>query len=384
MTADRLPTIAHLLHRLDVAGAELLAVELAEALGSRYRFVFVCLDGGGAMVQKLRQQGATVHELCRRPGIDFALSRSLGRLLVQEQVQAVHAHQYTPFFYAALARMLPSAGGFRGRILFTEHGRHYPDRRKLSHLLVNRLLLRRGDAVTAVGEFVKRSLVRCEGIPEGRIQVIRNAPPTRLPGAATAEDRQAVRGELGLRMEQPVVLQVARFHPVKDHGTAIRAFAQVSRQLPEAALLLAGDGVLRAQSESLVAELGLGGCVRFLGVRPDVPRLLAAADVFLLSSLSEGISLTLLEAMQAAVPIVATDVGGNAEVVLHGQTGLLSPRQDADALAANLLTLLRDAGLRERLGAAGRAHLEVRFSRKKMIADYDGLYASLVVALTGR
>src|SRR5690606_2485177 len=138
---------------------------------------------------------------------------------------------------------------------------------------------------------------------------------------------------------------------------AIRAFARVVEQMPDVRLALVGEGELRPTVEAQVAELGLAERVQFLGLRQDVAALLPSADVFLLSSVSEGISVTLLEAMAARLPIVATQVGGNPEVVDHGRNGLLSPRGDDAALARNLLMLLRDADMRTRMGDAGRNRL---------------------------
>jgi glycosyltransferase involved in cell wall biosynthesis len=171
---------------------------------------------------------------------------------------------------------------------------------------------------------------------------------------------------------------VARFHPVKDHATALRALAEVVKQTPEAVLLLAGDGEKRGELEQLVESLGIARHVKFLGVRSDVPDLMAAADVFVLSSLSEGISVTLLEAMGCALPIAATDVGGNGEVVAHGVTGLLSPRGDASGLAGNLVRLLRDVELRRRMGAAGRARLLERFTQDQMHQRYAQIYQDML------
>ncbi|NJL30259.1 MAG: glycosyltransferase [Phycisphaerales bacterium] len=184
--------------------------------------------------------------------------------------------------------------------------------------------------------------------------------------------------------DELIVAQVARFHPVKDHTTAISAWAYVQQQLHEtnsmnkATLLLVGDGELRDKLEAQVRESGLSDRVKFLGVRRDVHRLLAGVDVFLLSSLSEGISVTLLEAMGSALPIAATAVGGNPEVVEHGTTGLLSPRQDSQALALNLLTLLRDAPLCKSMGLAGRQRLLDKFTQQHMHARYSAIYDEML------
>ncbi|MCX5659300.1 MAG: glycosyltransferase [Planctomycetota bacterium] len=367
----RRPVVGQVLHRLQVAGAEVLAADLARRLRDRFDFVFLCLDGVGPLGEALAAEGFPVEDLRRRSGIDLALARRLRAAVRDHGVELLHAHQYTPFFYAALSRRLAADPP----ILFTEHGRHYPDQRKLRHVLFNRLLLRRGDRVTAVGGFVKKALVGNEGIRASRIEIVRNGiDPQRFVFDPRPSTRAAVRMELGLASDQPVVLQVARFHPVKDHTTAVRAVAEVVEELPGAALLLAGDGPERAHIEALAAQLEIAPNVRFLGVRSDIPRLMAAADVFMLSSLSEGISVTLLEAMGCALPIVATDVGGNAEVIGNDEAGLLSPRERPAPLADNILRLLRDASLRQRLGQAGRQRLLGQFTQDRMHARYAELY----------
>ncbi len=383
------PTIAHVLHRLDYAGAEVLAAALARQLRGEYRWLFLCLDAGGPLGDALQSEGFEVIVLNRKPGLDWRVARQMAQCCDENRIDLLHAHQYTPFFYAAVGRWLPGGGRRprprpRPRMLFTEHGRHYPDQRRLKRVLANQLLLRRGDAVTAVGQFVKDALVRNEGIAAGRIEVIHNGiDPQPFAQLDTPATRAQVRAELGLTPAQSVWLQVARFHPVKDHGTALRALAQVQRDWtqqgqPAPVLLLAGDGGERQRMEQLADELGVRAQVRFLGVRTDIPRLMAAADGFVLSSLSEGLSVTLLEAMASGLPIVATQVGGNGEAVLHERTGLLSGRGDHAMLATNWLRLARDADLRQTYGAAGRARLHEHFTQARMHGLYAQCYARLL------
>ncbi len=372
MAEDR-PVIAHVLHRLYLAGAEVLAADLARRMRGRYTFVFFCLDEVGPLGEQLRGEGFAVLNLGRRPGVDRAVARRMRSLIAEHRVLLLHAHQYTPFFYAAAGRGLLRPGG--PAILFTEHGRHYPDQRKLKRVLANRLLLRRRDRVTAVGEFVKQALVANEGIAAKRIEVIRNGiDPAAFAAGDRVAARAALRRELNLPADAAVVLHVARFHPVKDHATGLRAFAHAAKRAPMAVLLLAGDGEKRGAIESLARELGVAERVRFLGVRSDVARLVGGSDVFMLSSVSEGISVTLLEAMAASLPIAATAVGGNGEVVAHDHTGLLSPRGDADALGENLARLLNDADLRARFGEAGRARLLQHFTQQQMHDAYATVY----------
>lgn len=363
-----------MLHSLGRAGAEVLAADLARQLRDRYRFVFFCLDDIGPLGEQLREEGFEVVHLGRRPGVDLSLARRLRRAVKRQGVSLLHAHQYTPFFYAALSRGLSASPP----VLFTEHGRHYPDERRPKRVLANRVLLRRGDRVTAVGRFVRDALIENEGVAGDRVEVIYNGIE---PAKFEAGDRVTARARMGLATvsgEAHVLLQVARLHEVKDHLTAVRAFARVAAEDAKAYLVLVGDGAQRPAVEAMIADMGLGEWVRLLGARQDVDQLMAGADVFVLSSLSEGISVTLLEAMAAGLPIAATAVGGNPEVVEHGRTGLLSPRRDDAALARNMLTLLRDAHLRRELGQAGHRRLMRLFTQARMHEAYRRMYDEML------
>ncbi len=369
------PTIAHVLHRLYLAGAEVLAAALGRRLQDRYRFVYLCLDEVGPLGRQLSEEGFAVEDLRRRPGVDWSVAGRLRRCVEQHGIDLLHAHQYTPFFYAATARGLRATPP----VLFTEHGRHYPDHRRTKRVIANRFLLRRADRVTAVGQFVKQALIDHEGIGSGRIEVVHNGiDPQIFEQACTPTARAAVRGEWGVADDQPVILQVARFHPVKDHATAIRALAGVVREVPNAVLVMAGDGDRLQEMEGLAQRLGVSGNTRFLGVRQDIPNLMAGADAFILSSLSEGISVTLLEAMAAGLAIATTDVGGNSEIVVEGQTGLLSPRADPEKLSQNLVRLLRDEDLRGRMGRAGRERLHECFTQHRMHGAYQAIYEQML------
>jgi glycosyltransferase involved in cell wall biosynthesis len=260
-------------------------------------------------------------------------------------------------------------------ILFTEHGRHFPDYPRPKRIFANRFLLKPTDRVTAVGNYVRQLLIANERIAPNRITVVHNGID---PDRFASTDRTQARQLLSLADDELAILHVARFHPVKDHATALRAFSRIVTQSPRARLILVGDGAQRPTIEALVRELSLHHHVRLLGVRDDIPQLLLAADLFILTSLSEGISVTLLEAMAARLPIAATDVGGNSEVVDHNHTGLLSPRSDDQALASNLLTLLNDPALRQRMGNAGRQRLLDHFTQDKMHHAYAGIYQQMI------
>jgi glycosyltransferase involved in cell wall biosynthesis len=366
------PTICQVLHSLHIGGAEVLAAGIARELRSRFRFVFACLDGAGPLAEQLRDEGHVVEVLNRQPGVDWSCGRRLARFLREQNVSAIHAHQYTPFFYSLLARGLRSDPP----VIFTEHGRQHPDSRKLKRVVCNRLLLRPRDRVIAVGEAVRQAVIANEGIPASRVDVLFNGVclDQFQDAAADPAVRAAVRRELGLADDTFVIVQVARLNELKDHVTAARAIASASQRGPNIRWLVVGDGEQRAMLEATIRKLKIGHVTTLLGTRRDIPRLLAASDACLLSSLSEGIPLTLIEAMAARLPVVATDVGGVAEVVVPEVTGLLAPVRDSGALADHLVRLARDHSLATRLGRNGAARAADLFSFEQMVHGYGRVF----------
>lgn len=362
--------VGFVLHAMQVAGAEVLVAETVRRLGGRIEPTVFCLDAVGPLGEQLRAEGVEVVCLGRRPGRDWRVAWRLARQLRRRRVEVIHAHQYTPFFYAALARVLAGGGV---RLILTEHGRHFPDVVRPLRRAVNRLALDRlADAVNACCAFSARGLSEVDGFAAGRIEIIENG--IELDRYGRHPDRSALRRELGLDPARRYVICVARFHPVKDHATLLRAFAAVTAARPDVDLLLAGDGPLRPELERQAAEPPLVGRVRFLGVRRDVPALLQAADLFALTSVSEAASLTLLEAMASGLAAVVTDVGGNPEIVRAGREGVLVPRGDAAAAAAALLQLFDDPARAAAMGAAGRARVEERYQLGRTVDAYFALY----------
>jgi glycosyltransferase involved in cell wall biosynthesis len=365
--------VAFVLHAMQVAGAEVLVAETVRRLAGRIAPTVFCLDAVGPLGERLRAEGVEVVCLGRRPGRDWRVAWRLANELRARAVEVVHAHQYTPFFYAALARLTMWRAP---RVVLTEHGRHYPDvvsrlRRTANAWVLDRL----ADAVNAVCAFSAESLHRVDGFSSKRIEVIENGID--LPRYEPAADRAEFRRRLGLRPDRRHVVCVARFHPVKDHAMLLRAFAAVAAARADVNLLLVGDGPLRGDLERQAAALGVADRVRFLGVRSDVPDLLRAADVFALTSVSEAASLTLLEAMASRLPVVVTAVGGNPEIVRDGREGLLVPRGDAAAAAAALLRLLDDPAAAAAMGEAGRTRVEERYQLDRTIEAYFHLYQRL-------
>lgn len=365
--------ICQLLHGLPIGGAEVLAYRLAKRLGERHSFVFICLDELGTLGEALRDEGFPVHVLNRRPGIDWRCIRQLAGLVRRERIDLVHAHQYTPFFYAMSARVLAS----RTPVLFTEHGRWHPDYPRAKRIWFNRIFLQKRDRVVGVGEAVRQALIANEGISPGRVGVIYNGIDLSAFHNGTP-DRLSVRQELGLKPDDFVIAQVARLDGLKDHPTAVRTMARVAAEHPSVRLLIVGEGPERERIEAEIAKWNVAGSVRMLGLRRDIHRILAASDAFLLTSISEGVPLTLIEAMAAGLPIVSTKVGGVGEVVRDSETAILAAPGDDHALAKALLRLLGDAQLRSEMGRHGRSRAHEVFSEDQMHAEYSKLYESML------
>jgi glycosyltransferase involved in cell wall biosynthesis len=355
-----------------------LARAIALKNTSEFRPVFALLDELGTLGQDLLEHGMDVTVIGRQPGIDFDCARRLRRLFRQEDVAVVHAHQYGPLLYSALARLprLPVP------ILFTEHGRDHPDYRRWKRVWANRLLLTRQDRFIAVGDSVRQALIDYEGLPEHRIEVIYNGCDLSQYDPRRSL-RSMVRSELGLEKDEFVVIQVARLNRLKDLPTAIRATKLLASEHPVARLVIVGEGEDRPQLERLTEELQLEKRVLFLGSRPDVTRLLQSADAFMLSSISEGIPLTLIEAMASGLPCVATRVGGVPEVIRDGETGLLIGAGDPVGLAAQLGRLLSSPGLRQRLGKSGHRYVLERHDASMMHRQYLDLYRHMLLEPAG-
>ena len=228
----------------------------------------------------------------------------------------------------------------------------------------------------AVSEDLKRFVMDKIGIPDTNVQVIYNG----VHSGSFVSEKEIVRGriELGLKDGDHVIGAVGNLYPVKGHQYLLKAMPVVLQQYPSATLVLVGRGDLEASLKEQANQLGIEKQVRFLGLRQDIPNLLAIMSIFVMPSLSEGLSVALLEAMVAGRPVVATRVGGNAELVLNGETGILVASKDSEALAAAICKLLGNKAMREEFGRKAVTRAEERFSARQMADNYRTLYNDLL------
>jgi glycosyltransferase involved in cell wall biosynthesis len=347
--------VAHVTLGLDVGGQEKLLVEFARhADRDRFDLWFVSLSGRGRLAADIEAHGWPVTALEQPPGLRPGMVLTLARFFRAWRMEVVHTHDDKPLLYGAAAARLARVP----RRIHTRHGRGYGVTRRQRALIG--LAARLTDRFVCVSEDGARLSV-AEGVSSRRVATIWNGiDVARFAYAGPSPDGPAV--------------TVARLSPEKDVETLVRAAALVARDDPAFRLEVAGDGPCLPALRQVIAGLGLGERVRLLGEVRDVPGLLARASLFVLPSLSEGISLTLLEAMARGLPAVATRVGGTPEVVLDGQTGLLVPPADPAALARAILRVRRDPAAGRRLGVDGRQRVEAEFDVRRMVARYEALY----------
>jgi len=372
------PLIAHVIYRLDVGGLENGLVNIINRIPEdRYRHVIISLTELSDFKRRINRKGVDCIAFHKRPGNDPRMFWNLWRLFRKLRPDIVHSRNL-----AALEAQLPAWLAGVGCRIHGEHGldvhdldgtrRKYRWIRRFYRPLVHRYV----PLSRQLGDYLSRQV----GVADERIRLICNGVDIERfrPGPQKQRDSILPRGFAD--PDSIVIGSVGRLEPVKDQLTLVRAFTELCLRRPQNTrlrLVLIGDGSLRQELESLVAQGDIGKRVWLAGSVENVPQLLHAMDVFVLPSLAEGISNTILEAMACGLPVVATRVGGNEELVVEGETGFLVPRADPGAMAETLLHYLEDDSLRDRHGAAGRRRVEKNFSIHGMVNRYLEVYDEL-------
>lgn len=357
--------VAHVIWSLGLGGAEQVVIRLAAGLDRRrFEPLVCCLDRPGPFAPQAEAAGVEVVSLDKRGPLDARAAWRLARLLQSRGVDVVHTHLWGASFWGRLA----AVGARVSVIVTTEH--NVDTWKKAHHLALDRALAPATTHLVAVSQQV-REFYEARGVGRGRWRVVYNGVDT---SAALRRGRGAAFVELGLGQDDPVVGLVGRLVPAKAPEVFLRALALGAARVPGLRGLVVGDGPLRSELEAEARRLGLEGRIVFAGVRQDVPELLPGLDAVLFSSVREGLSMAMLEAMAAGVPVIATDVGGTPELIAHGVTGLLVPPGRPESLADALVALLEDAAGAAAIRQAARRCVEDRFSLDRMTAAYEALY----------
>jgi len=370
MTPAPRPEVVHFTDSADVGGAEHVLLMLLQGLDRRRWQPLLLHPGGPGLAPLLRDAAGAGVPLVRVPEMPEGLQSLLSALrltawLRRRRPAVFHAHMTWPLGakWALVAAVLARVPVVVATMHLWVDIPVTASRRAQATLLGRRVA-----TLIAVSEDAGRRM-RADLGWGGPVTVVRNAVALeRFPAPGPAPCRNAA--------EPAVAVVAARLVTQKGHGHLLEA----ARRLPRVRFLCAGDGPLRSDLERRAREMGVADRVTFLGHRTDIPALLHGADLAVLPSLYEGLPLSLVEAMAAARPVVATDVGGSREVVIHGVTGLLVPPGDPEALAGAIGRVASDPALAARFGAEGRRRVEADFTAEAMVARVEALYARLLGA----
>jgi sugar transferase (PEP-CTERM/EpsH1 system associated) len=355
--------VVHVVSTLGIGGQEMVILSLIRHMDrARYTPHVLCLHDRGPLAERIEALGVPVDVIGAHGVGLLEMGRRLARRLRELRPDIVHTHNPAPHQAAAVARLITRFPA----LVHTKHGRNnFPTRtRRWAEQLAGKMT----DMVVPVSTDAAEVASRVDRVPDRKLRVIQNG--IEVLGVAQATPLPPGRA--------PRAVHVARLNRIKDQGTLLRATRAVADALPGFTLDIVGDGPMHADIHALATELGLDEVVRFHGFRDDVGTILASADLFVLSSLSEGISITLLEAMAAGLPVVATDVGGNREVVLPGETGMLVPVGDHAALGDAMLAVLTDPALARTMGAAGYTRVAATFAIDRTVHAYEAIYRELL------
>jgi glycosyltransferase involved in cell wall biosynthesis len=384
--------VLQLVSNLQIGGAQQVVRTLAENLAEAGCRPVVAAFRDGPLRRDIEALGIPVEILSDRRysavhGPLFVadvlrIRRAMADLLRRHDIDVVQTHLLMSLDFLALTlrgRAGPLVFWTVQNTDFTLRAEHLPGQRWLlrpkraAYRLLYRAALRRLDGFIAVSEDVRAAVMREIGaVPDEKIAVIYNSVDLRRYQISV--DRAAIRRGLGLPEGARVASMVATCKRQKGHSYLIEAAGSLVARRPDLHILLIGDGELRGALEAQARAAGVERHIHFLGSRLDVPELLAASDYFVLPSLWEGLSMALVEAMAAGLPVVATAVSGSRQVMLDGETGLLVPPADPQQLAAALQALLDDPERARAMGAAARRRVERAFSAQKQAADHIALY----------
>ncbi len=357
--------VVHVIDEMPPDGAERLVVDILQNRSPEFRYSVVCIVKGGTLVDELHAAGVPVTVLGRRAGIDLGAIMALRRWFIEQRVDVVHTHLFSADVYGRIAARLADVPA----CFSTRHSTH-----RWAGMLrqgLARLSNRLSHKIIACGEEVGEFLVNVERADPKRVVVVANGVNLRR---FEHVDRSALRRELGLAPDMPLLGVIGRLHPLKGHPDLLDALQLLRSRRRDFVCVLAGEGESRGSIESRIAELGLQGQVRLLGQRKDVITVMAGLDLFVMSSLAEGLPMALLEAMALGIAPVATAVGGVPSLIDDGVNGRLVAAGDPVALSAAIEQLLGDGSLRERLASNAKATVQARFSAAATVRAYERLY----------
>ena len=369
---NNVPLIAHVIHRLDIGGLENGLVNLINRIPEdRYRHAILCMKGYSDFRNRIRRKDVVIIDLEKREGHDLMLYYRMWKHMKALKPDIVHTRNL-----AALEAVLPAMLTGVSLRIHSEHGRDFDDIKgdNRKHLFLRRTLMPAVSHAIALSKDLEDYMHEKIGVPRRKITQIYN-------GVDTGKFHPSDEKNPGLPFSEPGLVvfgTVGRMQPVKNQTLLANAFVRMLEIAPQfrniARLVMIGDGPLRADAQAILIDAGCQELAWLPGSRDDVPDIMRQMDVFVLPSLSEGISNTILEAMATGLPVIATRVGGNAELVSDNETGRLVPSADIEAMAQGMIRYLEHPRLISRQGSTARQQAEKSFSMDAMVSAYLQVY----------
>ena len=338
---------------------------------SKFTPIVCCL--GKRMVQAdiLERNGVKVYFFNRDENSrNYLLIFKLAFLLIKEGVRLIHTHNRCGYLYGVPAAIIANTPV----VVHSEHGCSLPESKSL--MFIRWALSWKINKIVTRSQLLAKEIIRYWRINPNKLQPI--ASGIDASGFEREFDKNAIRQKFGVSKEEYLVGIVARFDPIKDHQTLIRAMAIVSKDIPHAKLVLVGDGSLRQSLQDLTVELGIKENVIFLGEQEDIAPILAMLDLFVLTSRKEGTSTAIMEAMATELPIIATRVGGTPELISDGENGILVPARDPESLSKAIIEIATNKDRAKVIARNARSTFEKKYRIKRMNKEYQQLFIASI------
>ncbi len=361
--------LLYIVHSLNVGGTEILVANLAKHFSGKYEVAILALDSIGKIGEELAQTGIPIYTINRVPGWKLRNFLEFFKIIKSFKPEIVHAHQYTPFFFAAICKLCRVSFA---KLIFTEHGRHFPDVVSRKRQIVNQLLWKQTEAVTAVCDFSALALKDKEKY-SGEISVIYNGIKTPEVG-----DPINLYQQLELPVDSQLIVYLGTFRAVKNPILLMEAMNLVVKSNPKVYAFFIGDGEQKSKLQELIAKYSLSHNVCLLGELRDVGRYWSNFSFIVQPSLSEAHSLALLEAMSQGLPAIVTNVGGAPEVITNNHNGFLVDSGNIQELAEKIILLAGNIELQTKLGNQAKQDFQNKFTAETMIKNYQSLYSRIL------
>lgn len=358
-------------HDLELGGLQQVIVNLCRCIDrDKYDIRVLCLREKGLYTHQLEEINVPVDLLPQTTDTDYFSFIKVARYLKEKKIDIIHTHNTQPLVDGVMGSLF---SGRKHHIVHTDHARNFPD--KTRYMIAEHLMSYFVYKFVGVSEHTSENLAKYEKISKAKIVTIENGIYGKL--YQNSIDVTEKRLKLGIDRSGFVIGTAGRFSEQKGLKYLLKAMPNILKTIPDAYLILAGDGELAPELKKLTVDLGIENRVNFIGTRQDMPDILKVLDIFVLPSIWEGLPMIILEAMAASLPILATDVGGVSRAIKHNRTGLLIPSKDSSEITNKIIELHSDLDLRKRLSTTAHNYFGEEFDASNMARAYEKLYEKI-------